>query len=168
MVGDPALCASPPPPTPPARMTTPPPLIDVDDAQGPDRGRLRFTGFRFQRTQAGQCSAEVQLTWTDGRSVTGRAGGQSSPLGDYRMAAEAALNAIGGFTGESIRFELIGVKAMKAFDASLVVVSIHAHRSDGLAKLLGCVLAEHDPIKGAALSVLNATNRLIGNTVSTR
>ena len=149
-------------------MNTPPRLLDVDDSHAPDRGRLRFTGFRFQRSHAGQCSAEVQLTWTDGQTVTGRADGQSSPLGDYRIAAEAALNAIGGFTGDAIRFELIGVKAVKAFDASLVVVSINAHRADGLAKLLGCVLAEHDPIKGAALSVLNATNRLIGNTVSTR
>ncbi|MBI2795861.1 MAG: hypothetical protein HYX65_04050 [Gemmatimonadetes bacterium] len=149
-------------------MTLPPRTIDLDDSPAPDRGRLRFTGFRFQRSQAGQCSAEVQLTWTDGRTVTGRAGGQSSPLGDYRIAAEAALNAIGGFTAGAIRFDLIGVKAIKAFDANLVVVSILAHRSDGVAKLLGCVLAEPDPIKGAALSVLNATNRLIGNTVATR
>ena len=149
-------------------MHTPPRLIEMDDSHGTDRGRMRFTGFRFQRTPSGQCSAEVQLTWTDGRMVTGRAAGQSSALGDYRIAAEAALNAIGGFTGASIRYELIGVKAMKAFDMNLVVVSIHAHRSDGLAKLLGCVLAEHDPIKGAALSVLNATNRLIGNAVATR
>lgn len=149
-------------------MTTPPGPIDLDDSAAPDRGRLRFTGFRFQRSQAGQCSAEVQMAWTDGRTVTGRAAGQSSPVGDYRIAAEAALNAIGGFASAAIRFELIGVKAIKAFDANLVVVSIHAHRGDDVAKLLGCVLADNDPIKGAALAVLNATNRLIGNSVSTR
>ena len=150
------------------RVTLPPRTIDLDDSSAPDRGRLRFTGFRFDRSRAGQCHAEVQLTWTDGRVVTGRAEGQSSPIGDYRIAAEAALNAIGGFTAGVIRFDLIGVKAIRAFDATLVVVSILAHRSDGVAKLCGCVLAEGDPIKGAALSVLNATNRLIGNTVATR
>ena len=149
-------------------MSTPPGPFDLDDSATAHRGRLRFTGFRFQRSQAGQCSAEVQLTWTDGRTVTGRAAGQSSPVGDYRIAGEAALNAIGGFASTAIRFELIGVKAIKAFDANLVVVSIHAHRDDGVAKLLGCVLADNDPIKGAALAVLNATNRLSGNSVSTR
>ena len=145
-----------------------PAFINVDESPAPDRGRLRFTGFKFERTRAGACQAEVTLAWTDGRSVTGRASGQSSPLGDYRIAAEAAMNAIEGFVTGILRFELVGVKAIKAFDANVVIVSIHAHREGDIAKLLGCVLAETDPIKGAALSVLNATNRLIGNTISTR
>ncbi len=145
-----------------------PAFINVDDSPAPDRGRLRFTGFKFERTRAGACQAEVTLAWTDGRSVTGRASGQSSPLGDYRIAAEAAMNAIEGFVTGILRFELVGVKAIKAFDANVVIVSIHGHKDGEVAKLLGCVLAESDPIKGAALSVLNATNRLIGNTISTR
>ena len=145
-----------------------PAFIDVDESPAPDRGRLRFTGFKFERTRAGACQAEVTLAWTDGRSVTGRASGQSSPLGDYRIAAEAAMNAIEGFVTGILRFELVGVKAIKAFDANVVIVSIHGHKDGEVAKLLGCVLAESDPIKGAALSVLNATNRLIGNTISTR
>jgi hypothetical protein len=145
-----------------------PAFINVDDSPAPDRGRLRFTGFKFERTRAGACQAEVTLAWTDGRTVTGRAGGQSSPVGDYRIAAEAAMNAIEGFVTGVLRFELIGVKAIKAFDANVVIVSINAHREGDIAKLLGCVLAESDPIKGAALSVLNATNRLIGNTIATR
>lgn len=145
-----------------------PAFINVDESPAPDRGRLRFTGFKFERTRAGACQAEVTLAWTDGRSVTGRASGQSSPLGDYRIAAEAAMNAIEGFVTGILRFELVGVKAIKAFDANVVIVSIHGHKDGEVAKLLGCVLAESDPIKGAALSVLNATNRLIGNTISTR
>ena len=149
-------------------MTPPPAFISTDDSPAPDRGRLRFTGFTFERTRAGMCQAECTLTWTDNRSVVGRAVGQSSPLGDYRIAAEAAINAIAGFVVGVLRFELVGVKAIKAFDANVVIVSIHAHKEGDVARLLGCVLAETDPIKGAALSVLNATNRLIGNTISTR
>ncbi|MBI3792735.1 MAG: hypothetical protein HY275_17900 [Gemmatimonadetes bacterium] len=140
----------------------------MDDSPAPDRGRLRFTGFKFDRTRAGACQSEVTLAWTDGRTVTGRSAGQSSPLGDYRIAAEAAMNAIDGFVTGVLRFELIGVKAIKAFDANVVIVSIHAHKEGEVAKLLGCVLAESDPIRGAALAVLNATNRLIGNTIATR
>ena len=149
-------------------MHPPPAFIQPEDSTAPDRGRLRFTGFRFDRTRAGACQAEVTLAWTDGRTVTGRASGQSSPMGDFRIAAEAAMNAIDGFVTGVLRFELIGVKAIKAFDASVVIVSIHAHKEGEVAKLLGCVLADQDPIRGAALAVLNATNRLIGNTIATR
>ncbi len=145
-----------------------PAFINVEESPAPDRGRLRFTGFTFARSRAGACEAEVTLAWTDGRTVTGRAAGQSSPLGDYRIAAEAAMNAIDGFVTGVLRFDLVGVKAIKAFDANVVIVSIHAHKQGEVAKLLGCVLAESDPIKGAALAVLNATNRLIGNTIATR
>ena len=145
-----------------------PAFISAEESPSPDRGRLRFTSFKFERSRSGLCQAECTLAWTDGRAVTGRANGQSSPLGDYRIAAEAALNAIDGFVVGVLRFELIGVKAIKAFDANVLIVSILAHREREISKLLGCVLAETDPIKGAALSVLNATNRLIGNTISTR
>ena len=152
-------------------MIAPPPdagTAGPADAAAPDRGRLRFTGYTFIRTPTGQCTAEVELTWTDGRTMTGRASGQSSPLGDYRIAADAALHAIEGFVAGLVRFEIIGVKAIKAFDANVVIVSIHSHRDGAVATLLGCYLAETDPIKAAAYAVLNATNRMIGNAVSTR
>lgn len=100
--------------------------------------------------------------------MKGRASGQSSPLGDYRIAADAALHAIEGFVAGVVRFEIIGVKAIKAFDANVVIVSIHAHREGTVATLLGCFLAETDPIKAAAYAVLNATNRMIGNAIATR
>lgn len=152
-------------------MIAPPPNDTAPvggEAPAPDRGRLRFTGYRFVRTPTGQCTAEVELTWTDGRTMTGRASGQSSPLGDYRIAADAALHAIEGFVAGIVRFEIIGVKAIKAFDANVVIVSIHAHRDGPVATLLGCYLAEGDAIKAAAYAVLNATNRMIGNAISTR
>jgi len=58
------------------------------------RERLRFSDFRFTRTPSGQCSGEVELEWVDGVRVVGKAGGQSSPMGDLRISADAALRAL--------------------------------------------------------------------------
>src|SRR4051812_4815722 len=73
------------------------------------RERLRFADFSFTRTPSGQCSAEVSLEW-DNTIYRGRAIGQSSPLGDFRVSAEAALNALDEFAKGALHFELLGIK----------------------------------------------------------
>ena len=132
------------------------------------RERLRFKDFQFTRTPAGLCTAEVELEWLEGTRVTGTASGQSSPMGDLRIAAEASLRALETFTEGALKLELIGIKAMRAFDANIVIVSVGVIRGDGPNKLLGCYLAERDPIRASVIAVLNATNRLLGNFIATR
>ena len=132
------------------------------------RERLRFVDFHFTRTQAGQCTAEVELEWLEGARVSGTASGQSSPMGDLRIAAEAGLRALETFTEGQLQLELIGITAMRAFDANLVIVSVGVLKGDGPRKLLGCYLAERDPIRASVIAVLNATNRLLGNFIATR
>jgi hypothetical protein len=131
------------------------------------RERLRFAQFSFARTPSGQCNSEVSLEW-DGETFVGRALGQSSPLGDFRVAAEAALNALMTFAKGAIQFELLGIKQMRAFDENLIIVSI-AMRQDGkLTRLVGCCLVDSDTRRGAALAVLNATNRILGNFITSQ
>ena len=132
------------------------------------RERLRFSEFRFTRTPSGQCSCEVELEWIDGVRVVGKASGQSSPMGDLRIAADAALRALEAFSGSALVFELVGVKLLRAFDANVVIVSVMVKRGDGPPRLLGCYLAEHDAIRGTVVAVLNATNRVLGNFIATR
>jgi hypothetical protein len=132
------------------------------------RERLRFTNFRFVRTPSGLCTAEVELEWLDGVTVVGKASGQSSPMGDLRIAAEAALRALESFSGGAIEFELAGVKALRAFDANIVIVALGVRKGEGPQRLLGSYLAERDPVRAAVISVLNATNRLLGNFIATR
>ena len=132
------------------------------------RERLRFTDFRFIRTPSGQCTAEAELEWIDGVRVVGKSGGQSSEMGDLRIGAEAALRALESFSGGALQFELIGVRLVRAFDANVVIVSVGVLRGDGPRKLLGCYLAENDPVRGSVVAVLNATNRVLGNFIATR
>ena len=132
------------------------------------RERLRFIDFRFSRTPSGQCTAETELEWIDGVRVVGKSGGQSSELGDLRIAAEAGLRALESFSGGALQFELVGVRLVRAFDANVVIVSVGVLRGEGPRKLLGCYLAENEPVKGAVFAVLNATNRVLGNFIATR
>lgn len=137
-----------------------------DGAPAPGRReRLRFADFNFTRTPSGQCSAEVSLEW-ESTIFVGRAIGQSSPLGDFRVCAEAAMRALEDFTRDGIRFDLVGVKHVRAFDSNLIVVALMSRQDASTQRLVGCYLAETDTLRGAAMAVLNATNRVLGDFIS--
>jgi hypothetical protein len=89
-------------------------------------------------------------------------------MGDLRVAAEAALHALENFAGGALAFELAGIKALRAFDANIVIVAVGLRKGEGPTRLLGSYLAEQDPVRAAVVAVLNATNRILGNFISTR
>lgn len=130
--------------------------------------RLRFSSFSLERTPSGNVTCRVTLEFGPGEQVTGLVTGQASPAGDSRLGAEAAIRALEIFTNRTITFELIGVKVVRAFDANVVITSLKQHGDAGPDRLLGCYLAEGDMVRGAALSVLNATNRVLGTYFLTR
>ncbi|MFN2398603.1 MAG: hypothetical protein ABR543_08165 [Gemmatimonadaceae bacterium] len=132
------------------------------------RERLRLADFRFRRTSDGRCTAEVELEWLDGVRVCGAASGQSSSTVDLRVAADATLRALERFAEQSLVFELIGVKAVRAFDANVIIVSVATKKGDGPKRMLGSALVEVDTTRGAVVAVLNATNRVLGNFIATR
>jgi hypothetical protein len=139
----------------------------ISQTQG-KRERLRFSNFKFTRAPSGGCRAEVELEWHNGSRYSGRAEGVTSALGDLRVAAEATLKAIEQFSGDLLAFELIGVKTMRAFDANIIIVSVMVARGDTPQRLLGCHLVDDDPLRTAVVAVLHATNRMLGNYISTR
>jgi len=130
------------------------------------RERLNFKTFTFERTPAGRCVAQVELEY-DGKRYVGRSEGQSSPIGDLRLGAEAAMQAVEAFAQGGLGLELMGVKLVRAFDANVVIVSC-TQRAARNTRLVGCYLADRDAVRGSALAVLNATNRVLGNYLSTR
>lgn len=131
------------------------------------RERLRFADFQFTRTPDGKCAADVALEW-EGTIVRGKSSGLSNPMVDLRVAAEAALQALQTFTEGGLEFELIGVKAVRAFDANVIIVSLSVRQDGALRRLLGVALVEDNPTRGAVLALLNATNRVLGNFIATR
>lgn len=130
----------------------------------PAENRLRLSDFRFSRTPAGYCRVEVELQSGAGaKPLVGRANGASSPTGDLRAAAEATLRALESAVPTGQHFDLVGVKAMRAFDATIVIVAVTPRSGEGAGQhLLGCYLATENVNRGAAIAVLNATNRVLG------
>lgn len=128
--------------------------------------RLRFGSFTFTRSPAGRCIVQVELEY-NGKRFVGRTEGQSSPIGDLRLGAEAAMQAVEAFAQGGLGLELMGVKLVRAFDANVVIVSCTQRAARGT-RLVGCYLADRDAVRGSALAVLNATNRVLGNYLSTR
>ncbi len=130
---------------------------------GPARERLRFAAFDFRRLPSGGCQARVELEWAAGQRYVGVAEGIGSAAGVLRCAAQAALRAIEASIEGRMRFELLGVKALRAFDATVVIVSLATHVEKEGRRIVGSYLTDDGRERGAALAVLNATNRLLGN-----
>jgi hypothetical protein len=125
--------------------------------------RLRFLDFAFETQPNGRCRAEVTLGFGTESRWSGVAEGLASDAGGIRCAAEATLRAIEASAAGAITFELLGVKAVRAFDTIVLIVSVVSRESGQTHRLVGSFLAEQEHTRGAALAVLNATNRVMGN-----
>lgn len=130
--------------------------------------RLRFAEFELQRLPNGRCRARVLLTWQDTERFTGEAEGLTSQAGELRCAAQACVSALTQAVHDGIGFELLGVKAVRAFDANVVIVSLGLQGEGAGQRVVGSYLSESDAARGAALAVLNATNRILGNKLFMR
>lgn len=139
-------------------------LTDHDEEQravAPDGGRrLRLVGYRCVRTPASVCQVAVELEDAGGTRVTGEAQGALAFSGELRIAAEATLRALEAARPGLPRFDLIGVKTMRAFDANVVIVAVATNRRGVPTRLMGCVQSAGDLDRAAVLAVLDATNRV--------
>lgn len=134
----------------------------------PVQDRLRFAQFVLERLPNGRCRARVELTWRDSERFTGESEGLSSQAGELRCAADATVQALTQSVDGGVGFELLGVKAVRAFDATVVIVSLAVQTDDRSHRVVGSYLSDAEPARGAALAVLNATNRILGNRLFMR
>jgi hypothetical protein len=130
--------------------------------------RLRFADFQLERLTNGRCRARVGLTWRDSEQFSGTCEGLASQAGELRCAAQACVDALTQAVQGGVQFELLGVKAVRAFDATVVIVSLAAHGEEAGQRVVGSYLTDADTARGAALAVLNATNRILGNRLFMR
>src|SRR5262245_2903676 len=128
------------------------------------RERLRFVDFELRRLQNGRCRARVVLEWHPEEQFVGSAEELGSQAGELRCAAQASLSAIERAMAAQVNFELLGVKAVRAFDSTVVIVSLSSREQvSSPARLVGSYITDDVSARGAALAVLNATNRVLGN-----
>ena len=110
------------------------------------RGRLRFMGLEF---------------------LPGGASGVATREGDLRMGANASLATIRALAGDAVEAELVGVKAVRAFDAWVVIASVRAQALGRDYRLLGAKAVDDqaDLTRGAAIAVLDSLNRVLEKAV---
>ena len=137
-------------------------------APNPLSERLRFAEFVLDRLPNGRCRAKVGLTWRDSEAFVGECEGLASQAGELRCAAQACVIALSQAVQGGMSFELVGVKAVRAFDATVVIVSLSTNAEGTDQRVVGSVLTEDEAARAAALAVLNATNRLLGNSLFMR
>lgn len=123
------------------------------------RRRVRFVSARLATPRTGRVRAEVALEW-DGQTFADSVEGETGSAMELRHAAQATLAALGTILHGRMRFTLVGIKSFRAFDTDVVVVLL---RTDNVNPLIGASLDTSDPYRSAALAVLNATNRVLGN-----
>ncbi|HEU0052221.1 MAG TPA: hypothetical protein VFQ39_03545 [Longimicrobium sp.] len=137
--------------------------VDVQLAYLPapePRRRIRFLSARLDQPRTGRARAEVELEWA-GRTYAADLEGEGGTALELRLAALATLRTLDAILGGRVQFNLVGIKGFRAFDADLVVALVKSD-VDGKS-LIGAALATEDPYRSAALAVLNATNRILGN-----
>jgi hypothetical protein len=130
-----------------------------------ERHRVRFLGVRRTLLPEAHVRVQVTLEWGGALHVGEEIGEASAPL-EMRAAATAALKALQGLLPEDLRLRLIGVKQIRAFDQEITVVSL-LRETGAQQRLVGAVLTTDDPVRTAALAVLNSLNRVLGNYLST-
>ncbi len=128
-----------------------------------DDVRLVFSNFIFNRFPDGRCRAQVELTRSGGGNFVGTREGKGTETVALRCAAQASVDAIQQAVESGRSFELVGVKAVHAFDSLIVIVSVGVTDQDGRRRFVGTYVADQGPERAAAVAVLNATNRYVAN-----
>jgi hypothetical protein len=123
------------------------------------RRRVRFVAARLATPRIGRARAEVELEWA-GQTYREEVEGETGNAMELRHAAQATLGALAGILNGRMHFSLVGIKSFRAFDTDVVVVLL---RTEDATPLIGAAPATGNPHRSAALAVLNATNRILGN-----
>jgi hypothetical protein len=126
-----------------------------------DRQRIRFVEVSRTVQPDQQVAFHVTLEWA-GKDYHGTATGEKGGAVELRTIATAALEALAAIVPSDLNVRLAGVKQVRAFDADMIVVSLY--RPDASPhSLVGAVVIGEDVHRAAAVAVLSALNRLLGN-----
>ena len=122
------------------------------------RTRVRFESLDCETTRGGSCNVTVCLEW-NGETYRATEAGLETQQGIIKAATQAALAATLSAAGSEIRLQLVGVKAVRAFDGWVVIARLNGESR----RLLGAVPCERDEElpQAAVQAVLAATNRVL-------
>lgn len=135
--------------------------LSLPVASGPRR-RVRFE-YVERVEDHGRVTINVGLQWDDAVH-TGSASGEGGSAIELKTTARATVDALERLTDQDLQLRIIGVKPIRAFDSDLMVASL-IRAGVGHQRLVGAVVVSGGSLEAAALAVLSALNRTLGNTL---
>lgn len=138
-------------------------ILTLPVVSGPRR-RVRFESVE-RSEHHGRVTVTVRLEWGGQVHEASATGDEGSAI-ELKTTASATVNALEQLTGQDLGLRVIGAKPIRAFDSDLVVASL-IRVGAGHQHLVGAVVVSAGPLEGAALAVLSALNRILGNTLHT-
>lgn len=132
----------------------------MDKTTFPASRRLRVDRIDYRPGADGTGSVDLRLLHGS-RQSSGHGEGLATREGHMRMGADAALAAVKEATGGALDPALGGIKAIRAFDTWLVIVSVEVEVDGRPLRLLGAQATEGaNMVRGAVHAVLDALNRV--------
>ncbi len=135
------------------------------------RARLKFDTLEHVTMPDGSGRVSVRLERA-GDFYEGTVACLETQQGVIKAASQAALQATLASTGEvsesGVSLEVVGVKAVRAFDGWVVVTRVNGSADDETCRLLGAAPCEvEDDLPEAAVkAVLDASNRVLEQRVT--
>jgi len=135
------------------------------------RTRLRFDSLEHVTTPDGSGRGSVRLEWS-GDYYEGTVSCLETQQGVLKAASQATLAAtlssMAALASDTVHLEVVGVKAVRAFDGWVVVTRINGSAAADQYRLLGAAPCEtEEDLPGAAVkAVLNASNRVMEQRVA--
>ena len=123
--------------------------------------RVRFVEVTREQRRDHQIEAQVSLEW-GGREASAKALSEQGEALELRAVATAALDALRQLVEAELDVRVGGVKRTRSFDADLMVASLY-RAGPPPQQFVGAVLIGGDPFRAAAVAVLSALNRHLGN-----
>jgi hypothetical protein len=124
---------------------------------------LKFLSAEVVPSSEARCRARVKLLHQSGASHVGEAEGSCEEPARLRLAAQAAAECVRqAIGGQGDKLEVTGAVTTEAFGKRTVFVQITAIYLGQRRELLGFCVISPDPVRAAALAVLNAVNRFLG------
>jgi hypothetical protein len=118
----------------------------------------------IQRMHLVSSGLDVTVTVTlghNGRDSVGEASGTATQSGVHKAVALATLNAVEGFIGQSVRFEVDHLEVTQMGSARTVVAGVTLVSSRGVERLTGAAVVREDVRQAVIRATLDAVNRRI-------
>jgi len=131
-------------------------------AAPPPRQRVRFVTSSAEMLGPMRAAASVTLEW-GGRLFHERVEGESGLAASLRLPALATVHALEAAAGIELHLRLIGIRTIRVFDADLVVALLRSGPAPGVPLIGASLVSQEELHRSAALAVLHATNRVLGN-----